>query len=750
MKQFYLLPILVITPLFGQSLQPPTFSHESGFYNEEFQLNLTHEDPEVQIIYTLDGSEPNINNLNGRTYQYKKRYPQFAGEQPYEFFENTLISNAYENPILVYNRSSEPNRIANISTSFKTNPYFPNASVDKSFVVRAKAYGTENSSETVTHVYYFNEQAYTLPIVNITTDDEKLFGYENGLFVAGKLFDRWRLENPTLDAYDRSDANYWASGSESEIEVNFIYLDQRNSVINQNLGLRLHGNGTRFYANRSHRLYAKSSYGKSTMNYGFFKNYHYESFKRLILRNSGQDTEKTLFRDALIQGLNAHLNMETQNYTPVINFVNGEYYGIYNLRERFDEKYFERVFGIEEEEVDFLENDGIVDLGDDTFYQEMIRYFKTNDLSIESNYQQALTYVDEVNVADYHIAEIYAANFDWPHNNMEYFRKRTMYNPEAPYGQDGRFRWLFKDLDLGFNGMPEALNHTFMYNALENAVTTTNYENETYVNYVLKGLLDNENFKKYFINRFADLLNTSYKPERVNELINEYQDVLRPEMTNHIRRWNLIPSLEAWENEVETLREFARRRIDFQRSHIMEYFNLDGFYNLTLQTEKEKGFIKTNTIEINENTIGIDSNYDLWTGQYFYNVPVKIEAVALPGYKFLRWEGDTLSYDPVLELNIDHGYQYNIHAIFELDELSTGDLDKVDFLVYPNPTADVLNIASASTSEIKFSISNMLGQQLEAGITKDQTLNVSHLAKGVYLIELNQDQKRVVKKFIKK
>lgn len=750
MKHFYFLPLLTITPLFGQTLQPPTFSHESGFYNEEFQLNLTHEDPEVQIIYTLDGSEPDINNLEGRSYQYKKRYPQFAGEQPYEFFENTVISHPFETPILVYNRSSEPNKIANISTSFQTEPYFPSDAVDKSFVVRAKAYRSNESSTTITHAYYFNHQTYTLPIVNITTDDEKLFGYENGLFVAGKLFDRWRVENPTVDAYDRSDANYWASGSESEIEVNFIYLDQRNQAINQNVGLRLHGNGTRYYANRSHRLYAKSSYGKSSMNYGFFKNYDYESFKRLILRNSGQDTEKTLFRDAFIQGLNAHLNMETQNYTPVVNFVNGEYYGIYNLRERFDEKYFERVFGIEEEEVDFLENEGIVDLGDDTFYNEMINFFKNNDLAIETNYQQALTYVDEINVADYHIAEIYSANFDWPHNNVEYFRKRTAYNPEAPYGQDGRFRWLFKDLDLGFNGMPEALNHTFMYNALENAVSTTNYDNEIYVNHVFKGLLDNNNFKTYFINRFADLLNTNYKTERVTNLINEYQEILRPEMSNHIHRWNLISSLEHWETEVEALREFGRRRIDFQRSHIMEYFDLDGFYHLSLQTEKEKGFIKINTIEINENTIGVDANYDVWTGQYFYNVPIKLEAVALPGYKFIRWEGNTISYDPILELNFNEGYNHNIRAIFEWDELSTGDLNKVDFLLYPNPTSDVLNIASASTSEIKYTISNMLGQKLETGKSKDQMLNISHLAKGVYLIELVQDNKRVVKKIIKK
>ncbi|WP_322972004.1 T9SS type A sorting domain-containing protein [Faecalibacter sp. LW9] len=145
--------------------------------------------------------------------------------------------------------------------------------------------------------------------------------------------------------------------------------------------------------------------------------------------------------------------------------------------------------------------------------------------------------------------------------------------------------------------------------------------------------------------------------------------------------------------------------------------------------------------------MGIDGDYSTWSGDYFKGVPVKLSAIALPGYEFSHWIGDIESNEA--ELIVNGTEDINVTAVFERS-LSTGDLDKVDFLVYPNPTADVLNIASASTSEIKFSISNMLGQQLEAGITKDQTLNVSHLAKGVYMIELNQDQKRVVKKFIKK
>lgn len=747
MKQFYLLPILVITPLFGQSLQPPTFSHESGFYNEEFQLNLTHEDPEVQIIYTLDGSEPDINNLNGRTYQFKKKYPELPGQLPFEFHTNTLISYNFTDPILVYNRTNEPNRISEISTSFQFEQYFPEETIEKSFLVRAKAYYNSQISETVTHVYFVNARNSTLPIINFTTDDEKLFGYEKGLFTAGSQFDNWRLNNPNQisDAY--ANANYWASGSSSEIQVNLIYFENKELKINQDAGLRNNGNGTRYLRNRPFRIYAKEAYGRKNFNHNFFSNYDYNKFKRLILRNSGQDTERTLFRDALVHKLNEHLYAETQNYQPVSTFVNGEYYGIFNLRERYDEKYFERVFGLEEDEIDYLENDGVVDLGDELFYNETIAFFTDVDLSTEEMFRTATQYVDEINVADYHIAGIFAANFDWPQNNNVFFRKRVNYNNNERLAHDGRWRWIIKDYDIAFDGGEGWIENTFSHNTLSHSISNTLFDFQ-YTNHILKGLLTNVDYKNYFINRFSDLLNTSYKPSNVINLINRLQDVIRPEMPKHIARWKLIPSLESWESEVEKLRNFATERPTYQKQHLIDFFNLDGTYQLTTNVDNvEQGFVKINTIEINNSTVGIDGDYSTWSGDYFKGVPVKLSAIALPGYEFSHWIGDIESNEA--ELIVNGTEDINVTAVFERS-LSTGDLDKVDFLVYPNPTADVLNIASASTSEIKFSISNMLGQQLEAGITTDQTLNVSHLAKGVYMIELNQDQKRVVKKFIKK
>lgn len=742
MKNCYLVFVFSLTlSLFGQQVKPPVFSADSGFYQQAFTLNLSHENPNVQIVYTLDGSEPTLENLNGKAFNYKTQYPQRGGQLPFEMYQDTLRSFVYTAPIAVYDRTMEPNRIANISTTYEYQPYFPPNPIDKSFVIRAKAYvDNQHFSETATRVYLINKQ-YSFPIVNINVDDDQLFGYEKGLWVAGKTFDEWRIANPLVDEYETTvTANYWASGSASEVPVNFVYLAQGGEKINQTVGIRNHGNGSRFFKNRSYRMYAKSDYGKKDLKYNFFDEYPYDSFKRLIVRNSGNDTYRTMFRDAFIQKLNEHLNFSTQKYQPVITFVNGEYYGLMNLRERYDEKYFERVYDIKERELDFLENDALVEVGDSIQYRLVLDFFQTKNLKKKKHYQKALTYIDEVNFTDFQIAEIYAANFDWPHNNNVYFRKRVDYTPDAPYGQDGRFRWLFKDLDAGFNGIDEWINHSYNHNTLTAAVGSTDQ--------ILQSLLKNDTYKKYFINRFADLMNTCYKEQHVIALINSMQDNIRPEMPKYIERWNLLTSMQNWENRVEQLREFARLRPNYQDQHLQAFFNLRGKYRLKAHiNDKERGFVKVNTIEINSSTVGVGDDYENWQGYYFKTIPVTIEAIALPGYRFVRWEGDFQATQSKIVINPNGNYK--VKAIFKREQGNQA-TTSLDFVLYPNPTEHTLYITSDSESVITYRIFDAIGQLMQQDQVANQGIEVSQLNKGVYLIELNQDNKRVVKRFVKK
>lgn len=653
----------------------------------------------------------------------------------------------YEKSIKIYDRTIEDNVLSNISTTFESYPYFPSHLIKKNFVIKAKALSNENSSETISKTFFVNNKNsfnYTLPIFSISIDAEELFSYENGLWVAGKTFDNWRIENPDKDAIHNTTANYQQSGKESERKVFLSIFDNNKEVIYQTIGIRNHGNATRSYPNKSFRFYAKSDYSKSSLNYKFFKDYDYNKFKRLILRNSGNDTYWTMYKDALIQTLTKHLNFETQEYSPSVVFVNSEYYGVFNLRERFDEKYFERVYNIKENEIDFLENEGFGDIGDPIAYKELMNFIEKNDLTKPENYNYVSTKIDFDNLIDYFLTEIYIGNDDWPANNNEFWRKRVDYDVHAPYGHDGKWRWVLKDTDLGMLPIEEKYKVNSMYNATD---ININPESNHYNLHFVK-LLENEEFKNRFINRFSDLLNSTFISDRVIKVIDEMKQVLEPEMQEHIDRWRMIDSVEDWNNYIEKTRNFARNRPQYQKEHLSNFFNLEGNYELTTQiNNKEQGFVKVNTIEINNSTIGIEEDYQNWSGDYFKSIPVTLEAIALPGYKFSHWEGDLESTNQ--KITINPSQNFSVKAIFE-KTLGVGDLDKVDFMIYPNPVQDVLNIASSSKSKIEYKISNVIGQIVEHNSTNNQKIDVSKLKQGVYIIQLTQDNKRTTKKFIKK
>lgn len=744
MKKIYLLLTLVSSIVFGQELQPPIYSHESGFYPEDFNLELSHENPDIQIIYTLDGSDPNLNNLNGKTYQYKTQYPELAGQLPFDFQTAEIKTQNYQQPIAIFDRTSQPNFNSNISTTYSSSPYFPSHQVKKNFIVRARAVQGENISDVVSKVFFVNNNNsfnYTLPIFSIGIDSETLYNYENGLWVAGRTFDEWRLENPSIDAIYNTPANYLLSGSESEREISLNVFYNNNEIVAQRAGMRLHGNSTRSNPNKSVRFYAKSAYGKSSINYPLFDDYPITKYKRIILRNSGSDSYTTMMLDGFLQSSVKHLGFDTQEYQPVVAFLNGEYHGLFNLRERFDEKYFEEVYGVEEDDLDFYENVYLVSNGDLVFYEDLIQFLEQNSFQEDENFNLLNEKVDFKNFTDYYVSQIYFGNSDWPHNNNEYWRKRVEYTPDAPYGHDGRLRWVLKDLDLSYD------SYSVSNNSLEDAFGLT-IHNDSKHTILINKATENENYKNYFISRFADLLNTTFLSNRMINYIESNANRIEPEMPEHILRWNTISDMNTWNHHVDRLKIYANERPSYQKQHIVDFFNLNGTFQLSTNVNNTaEGFIKVNSIEINNSTVGIDGDYSTWSGDYFQGIPVTLQAVALPGYSFSHWTGDIESNEP--EITINRNENTNITAVFERT-LSTGDVNKVDFLVYPNPTSDVLNVASSSQSEIKYSISTILGQEIEKGINKNQQINVNHLAKGVYLIELIQDNKRVTKKFIKK
>lgn len=591
-------------------LESPEFSLPGGFYRESFLLELKIDDPNSKIYYTLDGSEP------------------------------TESSNLYTGPIKIDNREGDPNIYSEIpnSPSFK----IPDGEVFKSTVVRAKVFnGDGKTSRTATHTYIVDEKnkgshnRYSLPVISITTDADNLFDYDYGIMVPGVN---------SLNQYSKTTGNYFQRGTEWERPIHIEFYEPDGDLgFSQDAGLRVHGGATRYLRNKSLRIYAGDLYDSKDMFYypifpGLIKPGSSESltqFKCFVLRNSGHDYNHSYFRDAIMQTLVSDLGFETQAYRPAVVLINGEYWGIYNIRERYDEWYFATNYNIENDKVVLLDGSKAeVKTGnpeDNNHYLEMVKFIKDSADSGKINnpdiYEYINTLMDVDSFINYFAAEIFFRNTDWPNNNIGFWRERTeTYEPDAPYGRDGRWRWMMFDTDWGFSlwGQPAESN------TLEHAAERDG---------LFSSLLENEEFKYQFINTMADLLNSIFKTEYTIKTIEETQSILSPEMLEHLKRWIYMDtSIENWNGEVNQLIEFAIDRPSFQIQHITGFFSLPGTADINLITDTGKGYIKINSLELKEETPGID-NPDNWKGTYFKEVPIKITAIPNPGYEFKNWIG---------------------------------------------------------------------------------------------------------------
>jgi len=395
------------------------------------------------------------------------------------------------------------------------------------------------------------------------------------------------------------------------------------------------------------------------------------SFKTLILRNGGNDIGRTLFRDALAQSLLETTRLDIQGYQPVIVFINGEYWGIHTVRTRYDEHYFQTYYGINPDELlvfergmDFVrlgtyKEDGnnfsnIFNLIDKEHYQNSFSTPAT--LSNEKAYQAVASRVDLDNFISHFVAQIYFDNTDWPKTNAFVWLKTSgiVDSDAVPYGHDGKMRWMISDVDFGLID-PE-------HNNLQRLIVEMDKDPSTYI---FRALLENEGFRIAFINQFADYLNTIFREQVVVRKVDEFEALYFPEMEEHIHRWG-VPrkSVESWRENVDGIRLFALERPAYQRQHILEQFNLPGLASLTLQADPGAGYICVNTIAVRAGTVGVDES-STWTGIYFQDVPVKIKAISMPGYRFVRWQ-ESGSTDAELTLVLTENV--TLTAVFEKED----------------------------------------------------------------------------------
>jgi len=622
------------------TLNPPVFSQLGGYYEEPFELQLTTDESGAEIYYSLDGSEPTKDDL------------------------------LYTAPIQIQSRRGEAAELAWIEAmSPRWAP--PGGEIFLVTPVRAKVFETDGnaSSPTITHTFLVDEEKrYTIPVISLTTNPEYLFDYDHGIYVMGRAFDELYDPNPDLNVWERI-ANYKFRGEEWERPVHIEYFETNGSLgFSQDAIVRIQGTATRERAQKSLRIVAHDVDGVNELiEYPLFPgltNPFYgnpvESFKAIILRNGGSDWESAILRDALIQSLVSHTYLNTQAERPVVVFLNGEYWGLYNLRERADEFSIASYYHLDPNDVVILSNDGDLNAGepgDEQPYLDLFAFVRDNDMADEDNYAYVQTQMDTENYIDYQVVEIYSGNVNWPNVNIKFWRKDIdAYDPDAPYGHDGRWRWILYDTDSGF-GADSKVEYDNLLNATQ----------ARWPGILLSSLLENPEFRVSFINRFADHLNTSFVPSRVIATINQMEAAREQEIEEALLRWRGDDaSIEQWRGVMGVLREYGEERPFFVRRHIVDYFDLSGTAKVNLFADAERGYIVLNSIAIVDGTPGVETP-SAWSGIYFQDVPITLTAIAEPGYRFLRWEGEGLQgINPAMDtITISLTEDVSLTAIFQ-------------------------------------------------------------------------------------
>ncbi|TNF07929.1 MAG: hypothetical protein EP317_03945 [Bacillota bacterium] len=597
----------------------PTFSHESGFYDEDFYLILTPK-PNTTIYYTLDGSDPTLSStIYTEPLLIEEQYIEATGE---EILIQNRIEGYLTDPIPTYPISF----IRTGTDKWKS----PQEDVFKATILKVKAVHTSgNESPILTNTYFVDTnmyEKYTFPIISITTDINNLYNYRTGINVPGIHYD------PTIEEINNQNrtGNYYQSGPEWEKPVYIEYFETDGTrVLAQEAGIRVHGGLSRKYPIKSYRLYARSEYDETTyFNYSFFEDQDIDRFKRIVLRGGGQTYEYSFIGEATAQGLLKTMDLEMQYSSPVILFMNGEYFGIRNIRDRFDDWYLEIKYDVPRENVTILTGHGSVADGNPSgqaHYLDMYRYILRNSMATKRHYDYINTQMDIDNFIDYYAAELYFANVDWPQNNIQYWRYNTPYSSVKEKGQDGRWRWMVYDVDAGFGASwggyyPE-------YNSFER-ITGDSWK----TGQMFTKLLNNEGFKLQFINRMMDLLNSNFSSSYASSYAQSMIDLYAPEMQEHIDYYGYPSTYNSWISYTNRMKTFALNRPTYLREHMQEYFNLEGMYELSLKSNIDQGTIKVNTINVAQ-----AETDNPWVGTYFDGLSLNLQAQPKKGFKIVGW-----------------------------------------------------------------------------------------------------------------
>lgn len=613
------------------------FSSKSGFYDEGFTLELRCPVENAEIYYTTDGTIPDRNSIR------------------------------YEGAITLKDRSSE-NEVHAARTDYCVDSqYVPIQRITKANVIRAIAYFADGTSSIVTNGTYFvgidREELYgDAPVISLLTDPYNLFDEEYGIFVLGNTYDEWLAEDPANaeePAY-RVHGNFSNKGKEWERPVAFEYIPATGKNVSADMGLRMKGASTRTYLQKSMRLIAREEYGQKSIkaelipgNMKSDQSGPVTKYKSFVLRNGGNDNGFGKMRDPFLQKLVEDRSMETQQSTPCVVFIDGEYWGLYAITEDYSDNYIEINYGIDNNNVVIVKC-GEIDEGMDediALYEDMYYFITGNDMTDMSNYEKVKDMLDIPGFIDYCAMQLYIYNHDTftEDNNWSLWRTREADN--ATEWSDGKWRILLYDtefstgvysggVDFGDNNLKDALD--------ESLDSERELKSDCPLLFIFRSLYKNDEFKRDFINTLCDLRNYNFEKSRASQVIKsmapQYQKLAGDSFFRYGPDWIVMwndPD-KYYSDKIEELKKFMNGRYMAFPNIMEKTFDLESPVTVTITVDDASmGDVILNNTHIDFTSLSSGS----FSGKYFKEYELTLTAAPKEGYKFAGWsvEGCSVS-----------------------------------------------------------------------------------------------------------
>lgn len=533
----------------------PAFSLPAGSYSGTVQVEITSENPNEIIRYTLNGSTPN---------------------------------------------TSSPIYTAPISLTSTT-------------VLRARAF--HNNPDTIpgfieTATYFFDEN-HQLPIFSFAGDTDllQLFNGNNSLRPLG----------------------------------NFEFFDQEGVFQDKNFGdFNKHGNDSWSYPQRGVDFISRDDYGyQRRLEYPFFATKDRTRFRRLMVKAAANDNYPfenggAHIRDSYIQTLSqlAGLDLDERSSTNVIVYLNGQYWGVYDLRERVDDNNFtdhyygqDYLYRDSDNYLQFIKTWGntYAHFGNQPAIQawsHLKSYVASNNMGEKAHFDYVDSQLNIQSLIDYFVLNSFVVSRDWLNYNTGWWRGR---NPE---GQAQQWRYYVWDMEA-------AMGHFHNYTGLPNATATAppcQAENlnvgDGHTQIIRKLIQENPQVRERYITRYIDLLNTHFSYDNAVAVLDSMVNNIAPEMPRQIQRWG--GNMQTWQNNVQNIRNFLQARTQYLVNGLKDCYNLTGPYATQISVyPQQAGTVRMNSVQL--------SDFPFQASLYG-NITTQLEAQAATGFIFSHWE----------------------------------------------------------------------------------------------------------------